>query len=162
MTNSQASAPTSTSLKDKLLHLTMQVGGGIHRFLYRRTGGKIGYNFFRGGHILLLTTTGRKTGKARTWPLMYFTDGDRLVVVGSNGGLDRDPAWCLNLRSNPQAHVEIAGKQLAMHTDEAQGDEWNRLWQLVVTQAPMYDGYRTATPRKIPLMILTPAAQTRG
>lgn len=157
MTDPQA--PATASMMDKLMHMVMQGMAGMHRFLYRSTGGKIGYNF-RGGHILLLTTTGRKTGKARTWPLMYFTDGDRLVVVGSNGGLDRDPAWCLNLRSNPHAHVEIGRKQLAMHAEEAQGNEWDRLWQLVVTQAPMYDGYRTSISRRIPLMVLTTEAQT--
>jgi len=87
---------------------------------------------------------------------MYFVDGERFVVVGSNGGLDRDPAWCHNLRSDPRALLELGNKQLAVRAEEAQGEEWNRLWQLVTTQAPFFDGYRTATRRTIPLMILHP------
>ena len=146
----------SASRKDAMMHMVMRWMGSIHRFLYRRSGGKIGYNF-RGGHVLLLTTTGRKSGKPRTWPLMYFADGDALIVVGSNGGLDRDPAWCHNLRSNPQAEVEVAGTARRVRAEEAQGDEWERLWQIVITQAPFYDDYRKATERKIPLMILRPA-----
>lgn len=139
-----------------MMHLVMRGMGSIHRFLYRLTRGKIGYNF-RGGHILLLTTTGRKTGKVRTWPLMYLEDGDALIVIGSNGGLDRDPAWCHNLRSNPNATVEIAGTKRPMRATEAQGDEWVRLWQIIVARAPFYDDYRKATQRKIPVMILRPA-----
>lgn len=143
----------AASRKEVMMHTVMRVMGGIHRFMYRRTGGKIGYNF-RGGHILLLTTTGRKTGKPRTWPLMYFTDGDAVIVVGSNGGVDHDPAWCHNLRSNPHAQVEIAGTARTMRAEEAQGDEWARLWQIVIAQAPFYNDYRKATQRKIPLIIL--------
>jgi deazaflavin-dependent oxidoreductase (nitroreductase family) len=143
----------SGSRKEAFFRMVMRIMGSIHRFLYRRTRGKIGYNF-RGGHVLLLTTTGRKTGKPHTWPLMYIADGDALIVVGSNGGLDRDPAWCHNLRSNPQAEVEIAGTARPMRAEEAHGEEWDRLWQILIAQAPFYDDYRKATQRKIPLMIL--------
>jgi deazaflavin-dependent oxidoreductase (nitroreductase family) len=152
MTRQAAVPPT---WKDTFVRKLVQFGLGIYRWLYRQTAGKVGHDF-RGGTVLLLTTTGRKTGKARTWPVMYFVDGERFVVVGSNGGLDRDPAWCHNLRSNPSALIEIGNKQLAVRAEEAQGEEWNRLWQLVTTQAPFFDGYRTATRRTIPLMILHP------
>jgi len=148
----QAAIPTG---KETVVRKLIQFALGIYRFLYRQTGGKIGHDF-RGGSVLLLTTTGRKSGKIRTWPVMYFVDGDRFVVVGSNGGSERDPAWCYNLRSNPQALIEIRNQKRAVRAEEAQGDEWQRLWQLVTSQAPFFKDYRTATPRTIPLMILHP------
>ncbi len=150
--------PTAPSSKNTMIRTIAQIAGAIHRRLYRQTGGRVGYNF-RGGHVLLLTTTGRKTGKHRTWPLMYFADGAALIVVGSNGGLDRDPAWCHNLRSNPDAMVEIGREQRRVRAEEVTGAEWNRVWQLVVAQAPFYDQYRTKTARHIPLMRLHSAAE---
>jgi F420H(2)-dependent quinone reductase len=145
----------SASPKATVVRGVMRVMGSIHRGLYRLTRGKIGYNF-RGGQVLLLTTIGRKTGKARTWPLLYFTDGDNLIVVGSNNGLDYDPAWCHNLRSNPQATVEIEGTKRQVLAAEAEGDEWVRLWQGVVARLPFYENYRKATARTIPIVILRP------
>ncbi len=143
--------------KDASMKLLSKLIGGAHRSLYRSTGGAIGGRI-GGGPILLLTTTGRKSGKAHTRPLRYFRDGDDLVVVGSNGGLDRDPGWCLNLRTNPQAVVEIGRRKLRVRAQEARVEQRERLWGKVVTQAPIYERYRTSTRREIPLMILHPQA----
>src|SRR3712207_1826103 len=84
--------------------IAMYILGTIHRTLYRASGGKWGRTFF-GSPILLLTTTGRKTGRSRTWPLTYLPDADRLIVIASNGGQPNHPAWYLNLRANP--HVSV-------------------------------------------------------
>lgn len=130
---------------------------GIHRILYRLTGGKIGGSM-NGMQVLLLTTTGRKTGKQRTWPLAYFRDGADLVIVGSNGGQPRDPAWCYNLRSAPRTTVQVGAETLQVRAEQASGAERDRLWKLIVAQAPNFDAYRTKTAREIPVMVLHPAA----
>jgi deazaflavin-dependent oxidoreductase (nitroreductase family) len=128
---------------------------GIHIFLYRLSGGKIG-----GGSgkisFLLLNTTGRKTGKKRTTPLLYMRDGDRLVLVASYGGSPTHPLWLLNLRAKPQAEVEIGRQKLAMEAREADAEERNRLWPLLVELYAGYDKYQQKTTRQIPLVILSP------
>ena len=78
------------------------------------------------------------------------------MVVGSNGGLARDPAWCLNLRSHPTALIQVGRTQLRVRAEEAQGADRARVWHLVTTQAPAYARYQTMTERPIPLMILHP------
>ncbi len=80
----------------------------LARFLYRASAGRIGGRI-AGAPVLLLTTTGRKTGKQRTTPLAYLEDGDRLVVIGSFGGADVHPAWYLNLVANPDVEVRVRG-----------------------------------------------------
>jgi len=133
----------------------MQFFGGLHRWLYRLTGGTIGGRF-RGGQVLLLTTVGRKTGQERTWPLLYFPDGNAFVIVGSNGGQDAHPAWYLNLTKNPTATIEVGRQRLRVQARQAEGAERERLWQLVVRTLPFYAEYQKMTEREIPLMILTP------
>jgi len=127
----------------------------MHRWLYRSTGGVIGGRF-RGGPVLLLTTVGRRTGLARTRPLIYFPDGNAFVIVGSNGGRDVHPAWYFNLRSNPTATIEVGRKRLRVKARQAGGAERDRLWQLVIRTLPFYADYQAKTRREIPLMILEP------
>ncbi|MCL6508654.1 MAG: nitroreductase family deazaflavin-dependent oxidoreductase [Bryobacteraceae bacterium] len=138
----------------------LQLFAGMHRWLYRSTGGVIGGRF-RGGPVLLLTTIGRKTGQARTWPLIYFPDGKAFVIVGSNGGRDVHPAWYLNLRSNPTATIEVGRKRFRVKARQAEGAERDRLWQLVIRTLPFYADYQTGTQREIPLMILAPEESER-
>src|SRR5262245_14677271 len=99
-----------SSLTHRMLKILGESGawkavGAVHTRLYRLSGGRIGHT---AGHLanLLLTTTGRKSGAARTVPLTYMADGDTYVLVASNGGADRHPAWYLNLQDDPRAHVE--------------------------------------------------------
>ena len=132
----------------------------MHRWLYRSTGGVIGGRF-RGGPVLLLTTVGRRTGLARTRPLIYFPDGKAFVIVGSNSGRDVHPAWCFNLRSNPTAEIEVGRKRLRVEARQAEGAERDRLWQLVIRTLPFYADYQTKTRREIPLMILAPEESER-
>lgn len=133
----------------------MQLFGSLHRGLYRATGGAIGGRF-RGGQVLLLTTVGRKTGQPRTWPLLYFPDGNAFVIVGSNGGQDTHPAWYLNLVKNPTATIEVGRQRLRVRAKQAEGAERDRLWQLVVRTLPFYAEYEKMTKREIPLMVLAP------
>lgn len=126
--------------------------GRVHTQIYRLTGGRIGAHVDR-LDILLLTTTGRKSGEQRTSPLPYFRDGDRFVVVGSNGGSDRHPAWVLNLRENPRAELQVGPECFSALGHAAQGEERERLWKEVTARQPRYDDYQQTTERPIQLMV---------
>jgi len=121
--------------------------------VYRVTNGKAGGRL-AGGPVLLLTTTGRKSGRERTVPLLYLPDGENLVIVGSNGGTATHPAWWLNLRSNPEATVEIGGWKMRVRAEEAGPAEKERLWPSLVEMYGGYEGYRRRTDREIPVVIL--------
>lgn len=133
-----------------------RVFGRFHAWLYRTSGGRLG---FGAGQItnLLLTTTGRKSGAARTVPLAYIADGDRWVVVASNGGADRHPAWWLNLRGNPRGEVQVGRETRAVRARLATPDERARLWPRLKAVNPFYSRYEQITPRQIPVVILEPA-----
>jgi deazaflavin-dependent oxidoreductase (nitroreductase family) len=128
----------------------------VHRFLYRLTGGAIGGGRRGSQFFLLLTTTGRKTGKERTVPLLYLPDGENMVVVGSNGGADRDPSWWVNLKHNPRAKVQVGRPVKAVRAEKARAEERARLWPLLVEAYPGYDGYEKRLSREIPVVILRP------
>ena len=115
-------------------------------------------NRFRGGKILLLTTIGRKTGKSRTWPLLYLDDGDGFVVVGSNGGHDHDPAWCFNLRAKPDGMVGVDGRDVKVRARFATGTERADWWKKFVAAYDGYADYERATDREIPVVMLEPVA----
>ena len=127
--------------------------GTLHRWMYRVSGGKLGKSFF-GSPILLLTTTGRRTRRPRTWPLTYLPDGDRLIVIASNGGQPNHPAWYLNLRATPQVSVQLGNRVRTMVAQAAEGDERARLWSRVVEEYPAYAEYQRKTDRQIPVVVL--------
>ena len=139
---------------------------GAHAALYRLTGGRFGRQLpsGRGGRspVLLLVTTGRKSGKRRTSPLLYLADGQDLVVVGSAGGAASDPGWVHNLRANPTAQVEIGRRKWRVTAEEARGEQHERLWPRLVAMFPNYDQYQQSTSREIPVIILRPAAEVAG
>lgn len=149
-----ASGP-SQSLGTRIGKTLIQGFLGLHRTLYRLTSGKVG-GTMRKMDVLLLTTIGRKTGKERTWPLAYFRDGNDLLVVGSNNGQPRDPAWCHNLRSNPVTSVQIGADTLEVRAEQASPEESARLWPMIIAKAPNFAAYRKKTTREIPIMILHP------
>jgi F420H(2)-dependent quinone reductase len=135
--------------------------GRVHAWLYRQTGGRIGH---RAGRLsnLLLTTTGRRSGVARTVPLTYMADGDRFVLVASNGGADRDPAWWLNLRREPHATVQVGTETLAVVAHAADAAERARLWPELKAMNPFYAAYERITARDIPVVVLERADLTRS
>ena len=135
--------------------ITIKIIGAIHRWLYRGSGGKWGQTFF-GSPILLLTTTGRRTGQPRTWPLTYLPEGERLIVIASNGGQPNHPAWYLNLRANPQVSAQLGDQTHTMIAKTAEGTERARLWSRVVEEYPAYAGYQRKTDRQIPVVVLRP------
>jgi deazaflavin-dependent oxidoreductase (nitroreductase family) len=125
----------------------------LHRSLYRASGGRIGGR--RGNvPILLLTTSGRKTGKRRTVPLQYLAQGETLIVVASNGGSPKHPGWFFNLQAQPRAEVQIGREHTTVQAHQATAEERENLWPKVVELSSGYDDYQRHTTREIPLVIL--------
>jgi F420H(2)-dependent quinone reductase len=122
-------------------------------WLYRRSGGAIGGKI-RGAPVLLLTTTGRKTDRIWTTPLIYGRDGERLVVVASFGGSDRHPAWWLNLRDKKRGTVQLGTDVFDVVPREANDGERERLWAKMVEIYRGYDGYAAKTTRRLPIVVL--------
>lgn len=131
----------------------MRFIAGLHEFWYRATNGLIGGNLF-GASVLLLTTTGRKSGKRYTTPLNYLKDGENLVIIASNNGADTDPDWWRNLRADPQALVQIGPQHKELHAEAALGAERDRLWSAATAQYPVYRRYAEGTKREIPVVVL--------
>jgi deazaflavin-dependent oxidoreductase (nitroreductase family) len=129
--------------------------GAEHVRVYRETGGERGYNW-RGTTILLLTTTGRKSGEARTTPLIHRVDGDRWVIVASKGGAPDHPAWFQNLTASPEATIEVQADTVPVTASVAEGEERARLWKEMNEVWPDYDTYQAKTDREIPVVVLTP------
>jgi deazaflavin-dependent oxidoreductase (nitroreductase family) len=127
----------------------------IHASLFRATDGRIGGRLV-GSPVLLLATTGRKSGLQRTTPLLYLEDGGRRVTVASNGGTAKPPVWWLNLKANPEATVEVGGRKTRVRAREARGEEKRRLWRRLVEMYPSYESYQKRTDREIPVILLDP------
>jgi deazaflavin-dependent oxidoreductase (nitroreductase family) len=106
--------------------------------------------------VLLLTTTGRRSGKAHTTPLTFFRDGTDLVVIASNGGADRPPDWSLNLQQTPRAVVQLATDELVVTARPASEQERERLWVVITATYAGYARYQERTTRRIPVVRLTP------
>ena len=134
-----------------------RVTGRLHAALYRATGGRIGHS---AGQItnLLLTTTGRRSGQPRTVPLAYLGDGERFVVVASNGGADRPPAWWVNLQAHPEATVQVGARVVPVVARAATPDEHAVLWPRLTAVNPFFAQYVQITSRRIPVVLLEPRA----
>lgn len=133
----------------------IKFGSQVHLFWYTLTGGIVGARVM-GARVLLLSTTGRKSGQSRTTPLTYLQDGENAVIVASNGGSDKHPAWYLNLRAHPEAEVQIGRDRKRVRAEVASDEERARLWPLVVQMYSGYDEYQKETTRTIPVVILRP------
>ncbi len=131
-----------------------QLYGEEHVRRYRETDGEVGHIWKEGSTILLLTTTGRRTGRETTSPLIYNLDGDTPVIVASKGGAPEHPGWYENLVENPEVGVQIKGERFRARARVAEGEERERLWELMVEIWPHYDEYVTRTEREIPVVVL--------
>ena len=129
--------------------------GKMNTRIYRATGGRLGNSIGR-APVLLLTTTGRKSGQQRTAPVVYIRDGERFVVIGSNAGNKNTPAWALNLEANPEAEVEVGRDRHPVRARVAQGEEREQLWRRMNDQYDGFDVYKTQTDRNIRLFVLEP------
>lgn len=124
----------------------------LNAFLIRVSRGRLGSQLGTQS-ILIVHTTGRKSGQARSTPVAYFEHEDRYLLVGSNWGRPRDADWVLNLRHNPHGWIELKGESFAIRAREAEGEEYARLWQYVTRRHPPYLRYQRMTTRRIPIMI---------
>lgn len=128
--------------------------GRLHTKLYRRLGGRLVGTVSRGRKVLLLTTTGRKSGQPRTTPLVYMELGDDALVYPSNGGKETSPAWWLNLQANPAAEVQIGKAVHAVRARAATEAEYEELWPKAAAYNSHWRGYEANVKRKIPLVVL--------
>ena len=125
----------------------------------RAHGGVPSTGYFAGRRLLILTTTGAKTGEPRTAVLAYRPEGDRWIIAGSKGGAPTDPAWVSNLRADPHVTIEVNNEVIpATATIEADGPERDRLWAAHVVEMPGFGEYPSKTDRIIPMIILERAA----
>lgn len=124
---------------------------------FRANAGKVG-GAFEGSPLLLLQTTGAKTGRTRVKPLVYRRDGDRLVVFGTKGGSPTHPEWFYNVRANPRVTVEVGSDRFEADARVALPDERDRLWRLQTQDVPVFADYQKKTDRTIPVVILDPVA----
>lgn len=133
----------------------LRATGRLNIPIYKLTRGRIGGRLGR-APILLITTTGRRSGKQRTCPLVYLADGERQVVIGSNAGNERPSAWALNLLEDPDAEVQIRTKRHPVRARVAEGAEREDLWRRMNDQFGGFDTYRDRAGREIPLFVLEP------
>jgi deazaflavin-dependent oxidoreductase (nitroreductase family) len=127
--------------------------GQEHVKRYRETDGAEGHEW-QGVTVLLLSTTGRRSGVQRTTPLIYGRHGDDYVVVASRGGANSDPAWYLNLVANPEVEVQVLADRFAARARTAAGDERLALWRSMAERWPAYNDYQSKTKREIPVIVL--------
>ena len=137
--------------------LGFRILGRVHRGVYRLTGGKVGGKI-GGARVLLLTTTGRKSGRPRTQPLLYTPAGAGYAVIASKGGAPQHPLWYLNLRANPNVDVTVGRNTWHLRARDAEGEERERLWRAMTRVYAGYDRYAEKTSRHIPVVVLEPDA----
>jgi F420H(2)-dependent quinone reductase len=130
----------------------------LHEQLYKRTDGRVGHRMV-GVPTLLLRTTGRRSGATRANGLVYARDGDDYLVVASNGGADRPPAWLHNLRANPNVEIQVARdrRKGTARVVEPSDVEYDRLWSIVNDKNhDRYSAYQRQTTRPIPVIVISP------
>jgi deazaflavin-dependent oxidoreductase (nitroreductase family) len=127
--------------------------GQEHVRRYVETDGAEGHDW-QGTTVLILTTKGRRSGQSRSTPLIYQRHGDDYVVVASKGGAPEDPAWYLNLESDPEVTVQVQGDRFKAGARTASADEKPELWRIMTGAWPAYDDYQRNTARDIPVVVL--------
>jgi deazaflavin-dependent oxidoreductase (nitroreductase family) len=128
----------------------------VHRWIFTTSKGRMLGNF-RGMPVVVLTTTGRKSGKSRSTMLTApVAEAQRVVLVASYGGDDRNPTWFLNLRAHPDVQLTMGGSTKPMRARVATSDEKTELWPAITAANPGYGEYQKKTERDIPVVILEP------
>lgn len=138
-------------MKNNFIKLFMRINACLLRLTNGRIGGKLGTQT-----ILLLETTGRKTGQPRVIPIAFFFHEGIYLIVASNWGKDKDADWYLNLLKTPRAKLTVDGKTIPVEAHAAQGNEYARLWKFATERHPPYLNYEKMTSRHIPIMVFEP------
>ena len=147
--------PGSGGASGKTLTNPVRFMNAVVMFLYRTSGGRVA-NRMQKAPIMLLTSTGWRSGKPRTNPVLYIQDGEDYVAVASAGGAKKDPSWFVNLMHNPDALITVGRMRTRVKARRASPDERARLWPRMTSVYSTYDDYAKKTPRQIPVVILTP------
>jgi deazaflavin-dependent oxidoreductase (nitroreductase family) len=125
----------------------------LHAWVYRRSGGRV-LGRMGGQPVLLLQTTGRRSGQTHTTPVQYLADGDTVVVVAANAGARHPPSWYLNLRADPHAHIDVVGCSVDVRAQEATGPERAELWQRLTAANRSLERAARKARRDLPLITL--------
>lgn len=134
----------------------LRLAGKLNVPVYRLSGGRL-FGRIGTAPVLLLTARGRRSGQLRTVPVVYMPDGERLVVIGSNAGNERPPAWSLNLEANPEAEIEVGRERRPVRARIAEGLERDELWRRMNEEwYEGFDEYARRTDRDIRLFVLEP------
>jgi deazaflavin-dependent oxidoreductase (nitroreductase family) len=141
----------SMAMPDSWLKATGKLNVPIYRLSRGRVFGSIGT-----APVLLLTSTGRRSGQQRTAPVVFLADGERYVVIGSNAGNERTPAWSYNLQANPDAEIEVRSVRKRVRARVAEGEERAELWRKVNEMYEGFDDYDAKTSRDIAVFVLEP------
>lgn len=147
----------STEAELRRLKPFMRLMSAANTWVFRISGGRLGAKFLRGAPVGLLTTTGRKSGQPRTLPLIYLADGERIVLVASQGGLPRNPLWFDNLAAQPDVRFRTPSGEGRYRARIAAPAEKAALWPRLVAIYRDYDDYQKRTDREIPVVVLDPA-----
>lgn len=145
-----------TAFEERLIDIGSRLMSRLNVWLWRISGARLGARFLYRAPVMLLTTTGRKTGEPRTTPVLYVEDGANLVTVASKAGSARHPAWYSNLLAHPDVEIEIGRQRRHMRARTAIDDEKERLWPRLTAMYPPYNDYQARTAREIPVVILEP------
>ena len=127
----------------------------VNTWIYRRSNGKLGGTVQK-APVALLTTTGRKTGEPRVSPLLYMREGDRVILVASYGGRDKNPLWYLNLKADPKVSVQIKDEVLQLRARDATAEESKEYWPKLEAMYPTFLDYKSWTDRVLPVVICEP------
>jgi len=145
-----------TPRQERIANVAIKAVSAMNTWVYRISGGKVGGRFLRGAPVMLLTTTGRRSGRRRTVPVLYLRRGEDVVIAASKGGMSQHPLWYRNLEANPEVEIEIGTERRAMRARTATADEKAELWPSLVAIYRDFDDYQARTERDIPVVILSP------
>ncbi len=133
----------------------LRAAGKLNVPVYRLSKGRL-FNKVGRAPVLLLNTTGRRSGQPRTAPVVYLGDGENVVVIGSNAGNVNEPAWSYNLKANGDAEIEIGSKRSPVRARIAEGEEREQLWRRMNSTYAGFDDYAERTSRDIAVFVLEP------
>lgn len=142
--------------QERALKIFVRAMSWLNVVVFRLSGGRVGSRFRGGAPVLLLTTIGRRSGTPRTTPLLYLAEGEKLLVVASQGGMSRHPSWFRNLEAQPEVDVQIGSEHRKLRARRASDEEKAGYWPRLVAMYSDFDDYQARAPRDIPVVILTP------
>ena len=141
--------------RDALLTVVSRYVSRLHTRVLRRSGWRVGARWM-GGDVLVLTHRGRTSGRTFATPALYVRNGEDWVVAASNGGIDREPQWWLNLQADPRGSVEVGGRRTEIEAGAVADVDRQRLWEALMAKCDAYDDYQGAVSRRIALVRLSP------